>query len=72
VSKPNFVTLVIRVPQDGESAVLVQDCLEKLAPFTTAMSLQDEMSVLDFVEEHPEMDHSVLADAREKALALSN
>ncbi|PNE59586.1 hypothetical protein A8H39_00095 [Paraburkholderia fungorum] len=65
-----YVTLVIRKPQDTADAKKVQEALETLRPFQTAMSIEDEMTVLELIEQHPDFDESISEDARRQTAEL--
>lgn len=65
-----YVTLVIRKPQDSTDAKKVQEALEALRPFQTGMSLEDEMTVLEMIEQHPEFDETIAKDARRQTAEL--
>jgi len=59
-----YITLVVRIP-DGDT--VAREALRSLEPYTTAMSMQDEMTVLDFIEEHEDFPDYIAQDARGKA-----
>ena len=63
----NYTTLVIRMPEDAEGKKRVQKGFELLTPYQTAMSLEDEMTVLELIEEHEDFPEYIAEEAREKA-----
>lgn len=62
-----YVTVVIRMPDDEAGKKSVQDGLKLIEPFRTAMSLEDEMTVLELIEEHEDFEPHIADDARAKA-----
>lgn len=42
-----YVTIVIRMPEIEADKQQVSEAIERLEPFKTAMSLEDEMTVLN-------------------------
>lgn len=66
----NYVTIVIRMPEDAAGKKKVQDGLELIKPFKTAMSLEDEMTVLELIEQHEDFEPHIADDARAKAAEL--
>lgn len=65
----DYVTIVIRKPQDEAARAKIAAALEMLRPFQTAMSLEDEMTVLEMIEQHPAFDEAIADDAREQTKA---
>ena len=61
-----YITIVIRMPEDVEGTAQVQQGLKFLEPHKTAMSLEDEMTVLELIEGHEDFQEHVAADARAK------
>ena len=47
----NYVTIVIRMPDDDAQKAEVQRALKQLEPHQTGMSLEDEMTVLEMIEQ---------------------
>lgn len=45
--------------------------MKALQPFQTAMSLEDEMTVLELIEQHPDFDESIAVEARAAAAKLA-
>ena len=62
--KMDYVTLVIQKPAEDKGRMLVQQAMDALIPYVTAMSLDDEMSVLDMVINHEDFREHILEDAR--------
>ncbi|MDL5034444.1 hypothetical protein QRD43_21250 [Pelomonas sp. APW6] len=60
----NYTTIVFRTPSDAAGRAAVQQALKLLEPYQTAMSLEDEMTLLELIEQHPEFDNSIAEDAR--------
>jgi len=65
-----YVTIVIRMPEGEVEKKQVSEGMMLLAPFKTAMSLEDEMTVLEMIEQHDEFDAAIADDARAKTLEL--
>lgn len=65
-----YTTIVIRIPEDAEGKKQVQQGLELLRPHQTAMSIEDEMTVLELIEQHEEFPEHVAEEARAKAAEL--
>ena len=65
-----YVTVVIRMPDDKEGKQKVQDGLKLIEPFRTAMSLEDEMTILELIEQHDDFKPHIAEDARAKAAEL--
>lgn len=66
----HYVTLVIRMPEDEADKQKVSDALDQLKPFKTGMSIEDEMTVLELIENHEDFDASIADEARAQTLAL--
>lgn len=66
-----FVTIVIRTPDDVEGKAKVSQAMDLLQPYTTAMSLEDEMTKWDMLEQHPDLPKHVIEDAEIQAAALA-
>lgn len=62
-----FTTLVIQMPDDAAGQERVAQGFALLKPFQTAMSQDDEMTVLDLIEAHEDFPAHVADDAREQA-----
>ena len=71
MSKNEVCAYVIRLPDDPEARTLVQQALDTLKPYATGMSLEDEMTVLDLIEQHPDFDTSIADEARKQAKAMT-
>lgn len=65
-----FVTVVVRMPEDPLEKASVKSGLELLAPHTTAMSLEDEMTTLELVENHPDFPLHISDDARSQVAEI--
>ena len=65
-----YVTIVVRMPNDESSKAVVRQAFKLLEPHQTAMSLEDEMTVLDLIEQHDDFDSSIADDARRKTSEL--
>ena len=46
----------------------VQDGLKLIKPFQTAISLEDEMTVLELIEQHDDFEPHIAEDARAKTV----
>lgn len=66
----NYTTIVIRMPTDEAGKAAVQQALNLLKPHQTAMSLEDEMTTLELIEQHPDFDEYIAEDARRKTVEL--
>ena len=65
-----FFTIVIRNPQDEEGKKCVKNALAQLEPYQTAISSEDEMTILEMIEQHPDFDESIAVEAREQTEKL--
>ena len=65
-----YLTVVIRVPDATEERRKVSNGLKLIAPFQTAMSLEDEMTVLELIEQHEDFEDYIADDARANAAEL--
>lgn len=65
-----YVTIVIRMPEDEAEKQQVSESIKSLKPFQTAMSLEDEMTVLEMIEQHKDFDATIADEARAKTLEL--
>ena len=65
-----YVTVVIKMPEDDAGKQQVRAALEALKPHQTAMSIEDEMTVLEMIEQHPDFEEYIADDARAKTLEL--
>ncbi len=66
----SYLTLVIQIPDNDPDKARIQEGLRILEPYRTAMSLEDEMTVLELIEQHEDFDDDIAEDARAKAKAL--
>jgi len=67
-----YITYVVRMPEDPDERRVVEQALQVLRPHATAMSLEDEMTVLDFIEEHPDFSEHIAEDARKRAKEVAH
>jgi len=58
------------MPEDEASKKKVREGLALITPFQTAMSLEDEMTVLELIEQHENFDLTIADEARAKTLEL--
>lgn len=65
-----YTTIVIRMPKDAEGQKQVQQGLNLLKPHQTAMSLEDEMTILELIEQHEDFPDYIADEARAKAAEL--
>lgn len=65
-----YVTIVVRMPADEVGKAAVQQALNLLEPHRTAMSLEDEMSKLEMIEQHPDFDERIAEDAAKQVSEL--
>lgn len=64
---PNeYTTIVVRNPYDPTEREAVARALEALGPHKVAMSMEDEMTLLECVEQHDDLPAHVLDEAREQ------
>ncbi len=66
----NYTTIVIRIPDNDAGKARVQEGLRLLEPFQTAMSIEDEMTILELIEQHEDFPEYIADEAREKAKEL--
>jgi len=66
----NYTTIVIRMPDNDPDKATVRDCLKRLEPFQTAMSIEDEMTILEMIEQHDDFPEYIADEAREKTKEL--
>ena len=66
----NYVTLVVRMPDDANARNQIQKGLRLLEPFRTAMSTEDEMSILELIEQHEDFPGYIADEAREEVARL--
>lgn len=66
----HYVTLVIRMPEDEAEKQKVTEALDLLEPFKTGVSIEDEMTILELIENHDEFDAAIADEARAKTLEL--
>lgn len=59
------------MPEGQAEKQQVSQAMKALQPFQTAMSLEDEMTVLELIEQHPDFDESIAVEARADAAKLA-
>lgn len=65
-----YVTVVIRMPDSENDKQKVRAGLKLIEPFQSAMSLEDEMTILELIEQHDDFKSHIAEDARAKAAEL--
>lgn len=65
-----YFTVVVRMPEGEADKQQVETALKALEPFRTGMSLEDEMTVRELIEEHPDFDRTIGDEARRGAQKL--
>lgn len=65
-----YVTVVIRMPEDEASKEKVRQGLKLLEPHRSGMSLEDEMTVLELIEQHEDFKPHIAEEARAKTAEL--
>ena len=68
--KNQYVTIVVRVPADGANKEQFDAAMKAVQAFQTAMSLEDEMTALELIEDHEDFDPAIATEARAKTLQL--
>ncbi len=66
----DFMTIVVRMPKDEAGKDAVKQALKLLEPHQTAMSLEDEMTILETIEQHPDFNDQIGVEARAEAKRL--
>lgn len=66
----NHVTIVVRMPEGEVEKQQVAKAMALLEPFKTGMSLEDEMTVLEMIEQHEDFDATIADEARVRAREL--
>lgn len=66
----NFFTLVLKMPASQAEKDKVQSALDVLTPYKVGMSLDDEMTLLDLIESHPDFDSYIADEAREQLIKV--
>lgn len=64
------ITIVVQMPENEIELAKVREALKTLEPYQTAMSMEDEMTILDMIEQHPEFADHIIDDARRDAKRL--
>ncbi len=67
---PSVLTLVIRMPVDPRALSAVTAALRVLEPYTTGLSQDDEMTVMDMADAHEDMPAHILDEARTRTSAF--
>lgn len=65
-----FITIVIRTPIDPDEKAILHKAIEAIRPYQTCMSLEDEATILDMIENHPDFDTNIAEDARKQTALL--
>ncbi|NHQ83193.1 hypothetical protein HA051_16635 [Chromobacterium vaccinii] len=70
-----YITIVIRMPTlrstaDYAAKGAILACMDKLKPYITAQSIEDEMTILETIENDPRFDPQIGKDARVLAAQL--
>lgn len=60
----NYITIVVQMPENEIERAKVRETLKALQPYQTAMSMEDEITVLDMIEQHPDFAAYIADDAR--------
>jgi hypothetical protein len=58
------------MPSDEGAKTSINEAIRMLDPFCTAMSLEDEITVLEMIEQHEDFSDHIADDARIKAREL--
>lgn len=71
---PDYMTVVFRMPSDAAQRKAFSAALQLGEGFhgarITAMSLEDESTVLELIEQHEDFDEFIATEARSKAREL--
>jgi hypothetical protein len=62
----NYLTIVLRIPESEQDKKACFDGLAALRPFQTGMSQEDEMTTLEFIEQHDDFNPEIAEEARAK------
>ena len=65
-----YVTIVVKVPDNEAEKDQLNKGMKMIQPFQTAMSLEDEMTILEMIEQHEDFDPSIGDTAREQTAEL--
>ncbi|MBU2800713.1 hypothetical protein HFV02_00230 [Acidithiobacillus caldus] len=68
--EPKIITIAVLVPEGKENRDQLDTALKMLAPYQIAMSLEDEMTILELIEEDDEFDSLIAERARHEAKKL--
>lgn len=59
-----YLTIVIRNPSEAAEQEAVAQALAALQPYQVAMSLEDEMTLIECIENHDDLPGHVIQEAR--------
>lgn len=65
-----YLTIVVRMPEDEPGKAQVREALDLLKTHQTAMSMEDEMTILEMIEGHDDFPEHVGWEARAKTAEL--
>lgn len=65
-----YTTIVIQMPSDDRHKKVVQQALAQLSPYQVAMSLEDEMTLLELIEQHDDFPSHIADEARTRMAEL--
>ncbi len=66
------LTLTILKPNDQNEEKLVNHHIEKILPYCTGLSIEDEITILELIENHPDFQSHIAEWAREEAKKLQD
>lgn len=66
----DYVTIVIRMPKEAAERSKAKAGLKMLEPYQTGMSMEDEMTILELIEAHPEFQDHIAEEARAETSRL--
>lgn len=70
--KARVITVVVRMPEDEAGKAVVNGAIKALEPYQTGMSMEDEMTILELIEDHDDFDPSIAKEARAKAQEMQD
>ncbi|MBW9250210.1 hypothetical protein NRY68_06645 [Acidithiobacillus ferrooxidans] len=62
--EPRVITIAVLVPEGKQDRDQLDAALKMLAPYQIAMSLEDDMTILELIEEDDEFDSLIAERAR--------
>lgn len=65
-----YITIVVRMPEDEPGKAQIREGLGLLSPFQTGMSMEDEMTTLELIEAHEDFPEHVGWEARQRTAEL--